>query len=221
MDTSFAKELYSESLELSTAKLNDPVTAHRKHSTDLHLRGHELLQDSSLCEGDFEDDDDWSDKTSDLDRVWQKRRSEFYAIGYRDGLIAGKEAIAQEGFNNGFKQSVIAGYNWGTVRGVTSAFSSLPDSLKEKLVQTEEKRKKFQELHELVNSITTTNALKLFHEDVLAEEAAGKKIKHNETGENPQKGSSSLNSRHFGQYAEDLHSLLHDSPAIESNLLAE
>ncbi|CAL1395285.1 unnamed protein product [Linum trigynum] len=195
MDTSFAKELYSESLELSTAKLNDPVTAHR----------HELLQDSSLCEGDFEDDDDWSDKTSDLDRVWQKRRSEFNAIGYRDGLIAGKEAIAQEGFNNGFKQSVIAGYNWGTVRGVTSAFSSLPDSLKEKLVQTEEKRKKFQELHE----------------DVLAEEAAGKKIKHNETGEKPQKGSSSLNSRHLGQYAEDLHSLLHDSPAIESNLLAE
>lgn len=42
-----------------------------------------------------------------------------YQIGYRDGLIAGKEASAQEGFNIGFKQSVLTGYNWGLVRGVT------------------------------------------------------------------------------------------------------
>lgn len=40
-------------------------------------------------------------------------------IGYRDGLIAGKEAIAQDGFNIGFKESVLEGYNWGIVRGIT------------------------------------------------------------------------------------------------------
>lgn len=40
-------------------------------------------------------------------------------IGYRDGVIAGKEAAAQEGFNIGFKESVLNGYNWGLVRGIT------------------------------------------------------------------------------------------------------
>nr|GMD65354.1 protein yae1-like isoform X4 [Ipomoea batatas] len=39
-------------------------------------------------------------------------------IGYRDGLIAGKESSAQEGFNAGFVESVYAGYNWGVVKGV-------------------------------------------------------------------------------------------------------
>lgn len=40
-------------------------------------------------------------------------------MGYRDGIIAGKEAALQEGFNIGFKGSVLAGYNWGLVRGVS------------------------------------------------------------------------------------------------------
>ena len=44
---------------------------------------------------------------------------ENFQIGYRDGLIAGKEASAQQGFNIGFKQSVCVGYNWGLARGVT------------------------------------------------------------------------------------------------------
>ncbi|GKC25923.1 RNA-binding protein EWS-like protein, partial [Tanacetum coccineum] len=41
------------------------------------------------------------------------------SLGYRDGLIAGKEASAQKGFNVGFKESVVVGYDWGLVRGVT------------------------------------------------------------------------------------------------------
>lgn len=40
-------------------------------------------------------------------------------MGYRDGIIAGKEASAQEGFNAGFKKAVLGGYKWGFVRGVT------------------------------------------------------------------------------------------------------
>ena len=39
--------------------------------------------------------------------------------GYRDGISAGKEASAQEGFNIGFKQSASSGYKWGIVRGIT------------------------------------------------------------------------------------------------------
>lgn len=40
-------------------------------------------------------------------------------IRYRDGIIAGKEASAQEGFNFGVKESVVDGFNLGLVRGVT------------------------------------------------------------------------------------------------------
>uniref|UniRef100_A0A803LR77 Essential protein Yae1 N-terminal domain-containing protein n=1 Tax=Chenopodium quinoa TaxID=63459 RepID=A0A803LR77_CHEQI len=39
--------------------------------------------------------------------------------GYRDGLSAGKNVAAQEGFNQGFKDSVMIGNKWGIVRGVT------------------------------------------------------------------------------------------------------
>lgn len=41
----------------------------------------------------------------------------------------------------------------------------LPDGLKEKLVETEEARNKFQQLHESVRPLSTTDALKLFYED--------------------------------------------------------
>ncbi|KAL8482508.1 hypothetical protein ACS0TY_028618 [Phlomoides rotata] len=84
---------------------------------------------------------------------------------YRDGVIAGKEVAAQEGFNIGFKESVLHGYNWGLVRGIGSAMACLPGGLKEKLVEVEETRNKFQSLHESVQSLSTTDALKLFYED--------------------------------------------------------
>ncbi|KAI4333028.1 hypothetical protein L6164_017885 [Bauhinia variegata] len=62
------------------------------------------------------------------------------SMGYRDGLIAGKEASAQEGFKIGFKQSVLTGYSFGLVRGIARAFAHLPEEMKEKRVETQEKR---------------------------------------------------------------------------------
>ncbi|KAF5950270.1 hypothetical protein HYC85_012263 [Camellia sinensis] len=105
-----------------------------------------------------------TDSLSDLDREWKRRHDQFHTIGYRDGVTAGKEASAQEGFNLGFKESVLAGYNWGLVRGVTSALTLLPDGLREKLVETQEEKDKFQSLYESVHSLSTTDALKLFHD---------------------------------------------------------
>lgn len=40
----------------------------------------------------------------------------------------------------------------------------LPPGLKEKMVETEEMRNKFQRLHESIHSLSTTDALRLFHE---------------------------------------------------------
>lgn len=79
--------------------------------------------------------------------------------------MAGKEASVQAGFNIGFNESVFVGFDWGRVRGVTSALACLPDGLKERIVETQEKRTKFSQLYESVSSLSTTDALKLFHDD--------------------------------------------------------
>ncbi|KAL3617409.1 hypothetical protein CASFOL_037730 [Castilleja foliolosa] len=111
-----AHELYSEIVQSSNVELD------RGSKTNENLHGKE--SDS----GDLWYDDDVTshehsvekmNKGSDMEREWQRRHNHFHKIGYRDGLIAGKEAAAQEGFNIGFKNSVFAGYNWGLVRGIT------------------------------------------------------------------------------------------------------
>ncbi|KAH9303004.1 hypothetical protein KI387_014587, partial [Taxus chinensis] len=88
-------------------------------------------------------------------------------VGYRDGILAGKESSVQIGFNNGFKESVLVGYNWGLVRGITSSFAFLPEHVKEKLVEANEGRTKLETLHGKVHSVSGKDALKLFQEDVL------------------------------------------------------
>ncbi|XP_057502982.1 uncharacterized protein LOC130786659 isoform X2 [Actinidia eriantha] len=105
---------------------------------------------------------------SDLNKgVWHKRRDQFHTIGYRDGPIAGKEASPQEGFNMVFKESVLVGYNWSLVRGLTSALTFLPDGLREKLIETQEERQKFQSLYEAVHSLSTSEAMKVFHDGIM------------------------------------------------------
>ncbi|XP_065033965.1 uncharacterized protein LOC135666303 isoform X10 [Musa acuminata AAA Group] len=99
---------------------------------------------------------------ADLNREQKRRYDQFYT-GYRDGISAGKEASAQEGFNIGFKQSASSGYKWGIVRGITSAFVNLPDQFKEKLVKKLEDRCTFQSLYKPVQEISTDDALRMYH----------------------------------------------------------
>ncbi|CAL9756150.1 unnamed protein product [Musa acuminata subsp. burmannicoides] len=84
-------------------------------------------------------------------------------MGYRDGTSAGNKASAQEGFNIGFKQSASSGYKWGIVSGITSAFVSLPDQFKEKLVKKLEDRGRFQSLYKPVQEISTDDALGIMY----------------------------------------------------------
>ncbi|XP_065034357.1 calmodulin-like isoform X1 [Musa acuminata AAA Group] len=115
-------------------------------------------------------DDSWCDdgllneiSDADLNREQKRRYDQFYTMGYRDGISAGKEASAQEGFNIGFKQSASSGYKWGIVRGITSAFVNLPDQFKEKLVKKLEDRCTFQSLYKPVQEISTDDALRMYH----------------------------------------------------------
>ncbi|ONK61446.1 uncharacterized protein A4U43_C08F30000 [Asparagus officinalis] len=87
-------------------------------------------------------------------------------MGYRNGISAGKEASAQKGFNVGFKQSVLIAYKWGFVRGISSAYINLPDDFIEKLATRTEKKVQLQNLHQSAQMISTTDAIKMFHESI-------------------------------------------------------
>ncbi|CAK7325049.1 unnamed protein product [Dovyalis caffra] len=204
MEGSFAKELYSESLQLSNAELGtEPIV-----SGDLQDDGGSLWGGS----------DEELERESDLDREWQRRHDQFHTIGYRGGLIAGKEASAQEGFNIGFKQSVLAGYNWGIVRGFTSALSCLPNALKERLIEEQEKRNKFRGLYETVHSISTTDALKFFHDDVLRNKAEEQSEHAKASSDVSGINKDSSGCSHLENYVGELQSLLLESPEIKSHL---
>ncbi|KAK9098315.1 hypothetical protein Syun_025360 [Stephania yunnanensis] len=132
-----------------------------------------VVPSSYNCLGNDHDGDFWRDDDAfDLDREWHKRRSQFHTIGYRDGFIEGKEASAEEGFNDGFKKSVLVGYKWGLVRGVTSALSCLPIDLKEKLAGPVETKGKLQNLSESMCAISTKDAFQIFNDEILGSESS-------------------------------------------------
>ncbi|GAB2268378.1 hypothetical protein Dimus_003341 [Dionaea muscipula] len=138
----------------------------------------------------------------------------YFQSGYRDGITAGQNASVQEGFNEGFKDSVLAGYKWGLVRGVTSALDFLPDQLKAQMVDTGEKRSEFKCLGETVGSVSSEDALKLFHEYVQMKKS--EKIRGDVGGLS---GSGSDCSSSLENYFEKLLLYLEKCPAIKMNLL--
>ncbi|XP_071720470.1 uncharacterized protein [Rutidosis leptorrhynchoides] len=154
------------------------------------------------------EDEQWCDEesSSDAGREWQRRKDQFHAIGYRDGIIAGKEASAQEGFNVGFKESVAVGLNLGLVRGVTGALNCLPDELREKIIESQETRDKFHDLYESVNHLSTNDALKLFN-DILS----NKNVKQ---GDKLALEEQILNGSVLNDYYRRLESLIMESSAI-------
>ncbi|XP_047161544.1 uncharacterized protein LOC124831568 [Vigna umbellata] len=210
MEGRFAEELYAESLDLSKLELMSTIAVDEKDKLNDRGGGDDLSF--------WDDSDDKLDSSLDLDREWQRRHDQFHTIGYRDGLIAGKEASAQEGFNFGFKQSVIDGYSWGVVRGVTSAFSHLPLQLKERLIPTQEKRNEFQGLYKSVHSLSTPDALGLFSEEMKAREAfedsEQSEVSHDTAGLQEQSSYGSQLRNYRGQ----LQSLIGESLAVGIHL---
>ncbi|KAH0862727.1 hypothetical protein HID58_079938 [Brassica napus] len=114
-----------------------------------------------------------------MNKDTENMREKFHMLGYRDGISAGQEAAAQEGYNVGYKESVLAGYKFGIVRGVSSALAFLPDDLREKLIDEQETRDKFRKLHGSVHDLSTEAALKLFYGALTTkqgEEKSGEKV---------------------------------------------
>nr|GEX16739.1 calmodulin binding protein PICBP-like [Tanacetum cinerariifolium] len=161
---------YDESEVSSTTTVsneNDKMNEIRGLDLLIGEKNIEYCKDDEWCEDElsWNGSDGEPDPSSDLDREWQRRKKQFHSIGYRDGLIAGKEASAQ-GFNVRFKESVVVGYDWGLVRGVTGALNCLPGELREKIIESQETKTKFHNLYESVNNLSTTDALKLYNDDL-------------------------------------------------------
>ncbi|CAA6654112.1 unnamed protein product [Spirodela intermedia] len=76
-------------------------------------------------------------------------------MGYRDGIIAGKEASAQEGFNAGFKKAVLGGTS-GALSEV--ALTGLPDSPRGKLAERIEKKDALWKLCETQKDLSSAGA---------------------------------------------------------------
>lgn len=98
-----------------------------------------------------------------------------------------------------------------------SALACLPDGLREKLIDSEEERNKYQKLHESVNSISTGDALKLFHDEE-------NKKKSVDTGASSNGGclqEQSSDNRSLENYIGELQSLVSESPAIRVQFAAD
>ncbi|BBN02547.1 hypothetical protein MPTK1_2g16160 [Marchantia polymorpha subsp. ruderalis] len=108
-----------------------------------------------------------SQTDADLAREWEARRNQFHTLGYRDGISAGKESKAQEGFNVGFEEAVVAGYNWGLARGATSAFAALSPALKESLLTDKDATNRLESLNTSISSISSTDAMRIFYEETI------------------------------------------------------
>ncbi|XP_010938632.1 uncharacterized protein [Elaeis guineensis] len=172
--------------------------------------------DDFWCEDDFSNDilDDGSSHASVLNREGRFRHNKNHTMGYRDGITAGKEASAQEGFNVGFRQSVHVGYRWGLVRGITSALAGLSDSAKEKLVKQFENRDRFQNLDKSVQAISANDALKMYYNSILQNES----VQSHDHPEGDLQAASLTDEDSISNKLEslynDLISLLHDTPEI-------
>ncbi|XP_057767043.1 uncharacterized protein LOC130987522 [Salvia miltiorrhiza] len=206
---SIANDLYSNILESSSVDLDRRSTTIQVNDNFHESDPADLWYDDDSCEDYVEK----SSKAPDMDREWRRRRVQFHTLGYRDGVIAGKEAALQEGFNIGFKDSVLTGYNWGLVRGISSAMASLPGTLKEKLVETEETLNKFQQLHESVQCISSTESLKLFYEDQKKKSLKQETAEPSSTETNQSSDAGALENYHVL-----LQSILHESPLVEGHL---
>lgn len=93
--------------------------------------------------------------------------------------------------------------------------ASLPGGLKEKLVETEETRNKFQRLHESVQSISSTDALKHFYEDQRRKSLKQEAVEPSSTeiDQNNQSPDVSF----LENYHVQLQSILQESPLVEGH----
>ncbi|KAF2322431.1 hypothetical protein GH714_017008 [Hevea brasiliensis] len=202
MESSFAKDLYSESSHLLKVESGSSPTANEQDNLVPGFDEGDLQDEDGSFWGDSDEE---LDKASELDREWERRRDQFHTIGYRDGLIAGKELLLKMDLTLVLRSQCLK----DTI-GVW--LEVLREGLKERLIETQEKMNKFQTLNESVHSLSTMDALKLFHDDIMAKKEHLKAASEEASSQNDGSDCS------LGNYVGELQSLLLKTPAIESHL---
>ncbi|KAI6005375.1 hypothetical protein EDC04DRAFT_1009729 [Pisolithus marmoratus] len=88
------------------------------------------------------DDDPWDeDPRYAQHAAWQSLSTRFTNSGYRQGIIAGKEAALQQGFDLGFANTgAPIGRELGTLRGIASALVSFLSSINATRAELDEAR---------------------------------------------------------------------------------
>lgn len=99
--------------------------------------------------------------------------------------------------------------------------ASLPDDLKEKLVGIEENRSKFQSLYESVNSLSTADALRLFHNDIMAQHTKEECVDANTSSQTIDLLKQNSDNSRLGKFYGELQALLPTSPALNLHLHEE
>lgn len=95
-----------------------------------------------------------------------------------------------------------------------SALNSLPDATKEKLIETEEKRKKLMQLHKSVQALSTNDMLKLFYDDT-----QGRSVDQGKNAQiNPQRD---FKRNVLENYVQEFSLLVGDSPGIKVPLVTD
>lgn len=99
--------------------------------------------------------------------------------------------------------------------------ASLPDGLRDKLIETEEQRTGFQGLYESVHSLSTTDALRLFNDEITSKKDREQSERSETSSLEVETGleEQSLGHSGLGNYSAELRSLLSKSPGIKVKFL--
>ncbi|CAG8742717.1 16078_t:CDS:2, partial [Funneliformis caledonium] len=72
-----------------------------------------------------ESDDVWAsdEEISEYDRImslkeWERMNENFGNVGYKEGILEGKDVTIQDGFNDGYVEGVNLGMEFGRLRGL-------------------------------------------------------------------------------------------------------
>jgi flagellar biosynthesis/type III secretory pathway protein FliH len=68
-----------------------------------------------------DDDDDTSDVNYDrsiAERNWKRLQETHGVLGYKEGIVEGKDESLQKGFSMGFSEGAVIGHELGRLRGI-------------------------------------------------------------------------------------------------------
>ncbi|RIA96008.1 hypothetical protein C1645_756142 [Glomus cerebriforme] len=123
-----------------------------------------------------ENDDVWAsdEDTYDYDRMmslkeWDRMNKNFGNVGYKEGIVEGKDVTIQEGFNKGYVEGVNIGMEFGRLRGLLNTllvfYNNEDDSNNDNNELKSPNQSTVNELKSLEDNLANLTADKVFTRD--------------------------------------------------------